>query len=262
MSQTPVSLLEKLQTSGNQAAWERFVQLYTPLMHHWARRLGLADADAADLVQDVFTILVEKLPEFRYDPQRRFRAWLWTILVNKSRNRRCTVPTAALHSDEQVVSAEPDPADELAEREYRGYLIRRALDLIRSEFQASTWEAFWECTTTDASAADVAAKLGLSVGGLPDCDDNDERQRRQGNARVQQPPALCPRCHEGDRGDDHRNDQRRRGSPNRFRAPQHRRRPAHAGHNQGQWNVHGQPAHDEPVGRRRLPGPAELRGQC
>jgi RNA polymerase sigma-70 factor (ECF subfamily) len=82
MNTTPVSLLERLRHPDQPAAWERFVELYTPLLCHWARRLGLRGPDGADFVQDVFTVLVQKLPEFRYDPGKRFRGWLWTVTVN------------------------------------------------------------------------------------------------------------------------------------------------------------------------------------
>ncbi len=64
MSTTPVSLLEQLRQPTAARAWPRFVELYAPLLYDWARRLGLQDADAADLVQDVFAILLRKLPEF------------------------------------------------------------------------------------------------------------------------------------------------------------------------------------------------------
>ena len=93
MDSTPVSLLERLRRPAEQAAWERFVRLYTPLLCQWARRLGLRGADAADLVQDVFVVLVQKLPEFRYDPRRRFRGWLWTVTLNKWRERRRRAPS-------------------------------------------------------------------------------------------------------------------------------------------------------------------------
>src|SRR5438105_2006111 len=88
MDPTPVSLLERLRQPTDQAAWERFVDLYAPLLYTWTRRLDVPAADAADLVQDVLTVLVEKLPEFRYDRRRRFRGWLWTVLRNKWCDRR------------------------------------------------------------------------------------------------------------------------------------------------------------------------------
>lgn len=61
---TPASLLERLREPGDQEAWRRFVQLYTPLLFRAARRLGLPPEDASDLVQDVLALLVRKLPAF------------------------------------------------------------------------------------------------------------------------------------------------------------------------------------------------------
>ena len=67
------------------AAWEKFVDLYTPLLFAWARRLDLPSHESADLVQDIFAVLVEKLPSFAYDESRSFRAWLKTVLLNLGR---------------------------------------------------------------------------------------------------------------------------------------------------------------------------------
>jgi hypothetical protein len=50
---TPVSLLEHLRRPSphdRQAAWFRFVDLYTPLLFSTARRVGATRQDAADLV--------------------------------------------------------------------------------------------------------------------------------------------------------------------------------------------------------------------
>jgi RNA polymerase sigma-70 factor (ECF subfamily) len=163
MNTTPVSLLERLRRPDEQAAWERFVRLYTPLLCQWARRLGLRDADAADLVQDVFVVLVRKLPEFRYDPRRRFRGWLWTVTLNKWRERRRRAAPAAQadQADLDALSG-PDAADAVSEAEYRQYLARRALELLRAEFQPATWKAFWECVVNERPAAAVADELGLT----------------------------------------------------------------------------------------------------
>jgi RNA polymerase sigma-70 factor (ECF subfamily) len=86
MNTTPRSLLERLRDAPEHAAWERFVDIYTPLLFVWARKLGLGEHDAADLVQDLFALLVEKLPQFRYDASKSFRSWLKTILINRWRN--------------------------------------------------------------------------------------------------------------------------------------------------------------------------------
>jgi RNA polymerase sigma-70 factor (ECF subfamily) len=164
MDQTPVSLLERLRRPNDQAAWERFVQLYTPLLCHWAHRLGLQGPEAADLVQDVFTLLVQKLPEFRYDPARRIRARLWTVTLNRSRQRqrRPTVPVQPGAPEALAQVAAADETEAVVEEEYRQYVTRRALELMQAEFQPTTWKAFWECVVNERQAADVAGELGIS----------------------------------------------------------------------------------------------------
>src|SRR4051812_18409345 len=80
---TSPTLLERLRGAGEPAAWRRFVDLYAPILFAFARRLGLNENDAADLVQEAFVLLLEKLPDFQYDGRRSFRAWLFTVMRNK-----------------------------------------------------------------------------------------------------------------------------------------------------------------------------------
>ena len=165
--ETPASLLERLRQPEPAQAWTRFVQLYTPLLFHWARRLGLRDADAADLVQDVLTLLVRKLPEFTYDRQKSFRAWLRTVTRNCWRNRcrRVELPHE-VHPPDLDGLADSAAEDVLSETEYRQWLVGRALELMQTEFQPSTWKACWECVVAGRPASEVAAELGLSIGAV------------------------------------------------------------------------------------------------
>jgi RNA polymerase sigma-70 factor (ECF subfamily) len=164
MDTTPASLLERLRQPAQKDTWERFVQLYTPLLCTWARRLGLHGEDVADLVQEVFTVLVQKLPVFRYDPQQRFRGWLWTILCNKCREKQRRPPlTANAPAGEPLPEpVSPDNTIELDEAEYRQYLTRRALELMQAEFEPATWKAFWEYVVHERPAAEVAQELGMT----------------------------------------------------------------------------------------------------
>ncbi len=92
MNTTSGSLLFRLQhpPDGNvdQNAWEKFVQLYTPLMFHWARNVGLQQFDAADLVQEVLSIVFRRLPDFQYNTTGSFRGWLRTVTLNKFREKK------------------------------------------------------------------------------------------------------------------------------------------------------------------------------
>jgi RNA polymerase sigma-70 factor, ECF subfamily len=164
MHTTSVSLIERLRQPDAEQAWARFVELYTPLLFHWANRLGLPEADADDLVQDVFTILLRSLPEFLYDRKKSFRAWLRTVLFNKWRDHLRRARLRPGHGDaELALTTVPDHAELLEEQEYRQHLVGRALELMRVEFQPTTWRACWELVVAERSAADVAAELGISV---------------------------------------------------------------------------------------------------
>jgi RNA polymerase sigma-70 factor (ECF subfamily) len=165
---TPVSLLEQLRGRSPQeaqAAWRRFVQLYTPLLFAWARRLGASPEDAADLVQDVFGVLAREMPGFQYRPGLRFRGWLWTVLRNKwsdhQRRRQAAPPRADAAALETV--AAPDNVAEMTEDEYRTHLVGRALQLMQAEFAEADWKACWQNVVEDRPADDVAAELGLTV---------------------------------------------------------------------------------------------------
>ncbi len=162
MENTPASLLERLRSPGEQQAWERFVLLYSPLLCYWVRKIGAPPNEVADLVQEIFTILVQKLPEFRYDPGKRFRGWLWTITLNKCRERCRRLPpypAGDLLPDPTV----PDGTETIDEAEYQRYLMKRALQLMQTEFQPTTWQVFWECVIVGRSAAEVSRQFGLTV---------------------------------------------------------------------------------------------------
>jgi RNA polymerase sigma-70 factor, ECF subfamily len=86
MFTTSGSLPEQLRRPDQEAAWARFVKLYTPLLCTWGRRLGVPRQEALDLVQDVLTVLVQKLPTFSHDRGKSFHAWLHTLTRNKLRD--------------------------------------------------------------------------------------------------------------------------------------------------------------------------------
>ena len=76
MNTTSESLLIRLHDGSSVTrgdAWASFTKLYTPLIFYWARKTGLQSQDAADLVQEVMTIVFQKLGQFEYDAQKSFR---------------------------------------------------------------------------------------------------------------------------------------------------------------------------------------------
>jgi RNA polymerase sigma-70 factor (ECF subfamily) len=162
---TPISLLEKLRQPSAQDAWRRFVQLYTPLLFTWARRLGASAEDAADLVQDLFHVLAREMPGFQYRPGLRFRGWLWTMLRNKWRDRQRHAQASPPWADASALEtvAMPDDVEEMTEEQYRTYLVGRALRLMQAEFAEADWKACWQNVVEGRPAAEVAEELGVSV---------------------------------------------------------------------------------------------------
>ena len=164
---TPLSPLERLQKPAAQDAWARFVRLYTPILYHFARSTGLQETDAADLVQDVFVLLLDKLPEFRHNGADSFRSWLRTVTLNKwrERARRAALPMAG-RDDMLAGLADADPLESYWETDYRRHLVAQALHLMQAEFQPTTWQACWANVVEGQSAPEVAEQLGLTPGAV------------------------------------------------------------------------------------------------
>jgi len=165
MAKTSSTLLERVKSPSDQAAWERFVGLYAPLVYQWARRVGLDEVPARDLVQDVFLILVQKLPQFSYDHDKSFRSWLKTVTLNKWREglRRHRHEPASLACADIPDRETPDAAALFEEAEYRRELVFRAMKLIEPDFPPTTWKACWEYAVLGRAPAEVAAELGIKI---------------------------------------------------------------------------------------------------
>ncbi len=159
MLTTHASLLVRLGSPNAADAWDRFVELYSPLLFHWAKQLGLQDSDAADLVQDVFLRLVRKLPDFQYDPQRSFHCWLKTLFLNQHHERLRS--RKALPVGDHTELPSPAPVDEFEDRRF---LTQQALRLIEPEFSPVLWKAFREYALAGRSAEEIAGELGISRG--------------------------------------------------------------------------------------------------
>ena len=164
MDSTSVSLLRRLHTDEKEIAWERFVELYAPLIYHWTLRAGLSGDDAADCVQNVLTVLVDQLPTFIYDPKQSYRAWLRTVTVNKCRDtlrHNATVVQSAIRlGPEDAVSA--DAVELFSDQEYHRSLVHRAMELMQTEFEPKTWQACWGQVVAGETSSVVAQRLGMT----------------------------------------------------------------------------------------------------
>lgn len=165
MLTTSIHLLERVRDHDDQAAWDHFVALYSPLLTRWTRQWGLSPHDSLDVVQDVLVALLRQLPGFQYDPARgHFRGWLKTLTWRLTQSRR----NGRMSAGENGPPIDPPvPVDEsIEESEHRAYLVRRALELMKGDFEETTWRACWENTVNGLSAAEVGRMLGLTEGAV------------------------------------------------------------------------------------------------
>src|SRR5205823_3239375 len=81
---TRASLLVRIRDGQDAEAWRQFVRVYAPVVYGFARKRGLQDADAADLMQEVLRSVAAAAGHLEYDPRRgSFRGWLYTVTRNK-----------------------------------------------------------------------------------------------------------------------------------------------------------------------------------
>jgi RNA polymerase sigma-70 factor (ECF subfamily) len=168
--ETSLTLLHRLR-ANEPDAWRTLVALYTPLLRQWCARSGLRDADADDVLQEVFRAVAAHLDGFRRDrPGDSFRGWLRVVTRNmvllhfrkSGRQPRADGGTDAFLQLQQLADPLPGPDDdEDAEAEMDG-VRRRALELVRAGFEDRTWEMFWRTFIDDRSPVDVAAEMGVT----------------------------------------------------------------------------------------------------
>ncbi|HTD66606.1 MAG TPA: sigma-70 family RNA polymerase sigma factor, partial [Candidatus Limnocylindria bacterium] len=81
---TRKSLLSRLRDLDDAMSWRAFFDTYWRLIYNVARKSGLSDDDAQDVVQETVIAVARKMPEFRYDPAKgSFKLWL--LLITRRR---------------------------------------------------------------------------------------------------------------------------------------------------------------------------------
>lgn len=163
---TSPTLLERARNNETEA-WRRLVHLYGPLVERWCSHKGVHGPDAEDIRQEVFRAVVASLDTFRRDrPDDSFRGWLRGITRHKILDyyrARHARPEAQGGTDAHMALqrfAEPDFPDDTVDD--LGALYRRALELVQSEFETQTWQAFWRAAVEGHTPADIATDLGVT----------------------------------------------------------------------------------------------------
>ena len=162
---TRSSVLQAVADTGNEAAWNRLFDLYAGFVYSIARRKGLNDADADDIVQVVFADLARNLPAFRYDREKgRFRSYLMGLVNWRVMDRlKAAKRDAELKADfwEEMKAVGPCD-DEFSEREWQAAAMEEALRRIKSDVRPEHYAAFVASAVEGQDTEAVMALSGLS----------------------------------------------------------------------------------------------------
>ena len=164
---TSLTLLLRAR-SRDEEAWAQLHRLYRPFVLYWCMRWGVRNEDADDVAQEVFRAATVGLDGFRRDrPGDSFRGWLRGITHNMVlqhfRKAERHVLAAGGSDMIQHLHQIPAPSENDDPEEQISQLHRRALDLVRGEFEDRSWQMFWQTAIEGQTPADVGAKLGVSA---------------------------------------------------------------------------------------------------
>ena len=170
--ETNPSLIARVKDSSDAASWTEFLGIYQPVVFRMARRRGLQDADAHDVLQQIFLSISTSIENWTAgDDQPPFRAWLTTVARNaitKALARRPRDLAAGSTSMIELLHSHPEPEATTAELqlEARREMVRWAAEQIRAEFSAETWSVFWQTAIEGRPVADVAKQSGRTAGAI------------------------------------------------------------------------------------------------
>jgi RNA polymerase sigma-70 factor (ECF subfamily) len=182
LTPTRGSLLERLKDMGDQASWNAFHAIYYDLIFSVARRAGLNESEAGEVVQDTLISVARKMPGFTYDPAKdSFKGWLLTVVRWRIRDqlaKRSGRPgeqqqgfSSSGHVDQDTrtatVDSVPDPAgpalEGVWEQEWESQLLAAALARIKRQVQPQHYQIYHLHVVLGQPAREVARTLDVNA---------------------------------------------------------------------------------------------------
>ncbi len=172
--ETRASLILRLPSREDAGAWQEFVSIYEPFVYRFARRGGLQDADARELVQDVMLSVAKAVGRWKPDKQQaKFRTWLFRIarnqLLDVLEKQRRTVAANGGSGLMQLLNSMASSHESALlqlQTDHRRELFRWAAQRVRQNVTETTWQAFWLTAVQNQSVDDVALQLNLNSGAV------------------------------------------------------------------------------------------------
>lgn len=162
---TRMTLLAKLKDQHNDDAWSDFAYYYRKYIYNIARRMGLGDDDAGEIVQIVLIQSWKKLPDFKYNPGKgRFRGWLCQVTGNAVKNyyRDHRNRFVELDPDAHFAELMTQPEiDKIADEEWQNYLPQLAWKNVENHFEDNVKKVY-EMLSEGKAIAEIAKALDIA----------------------------------------------------------------------------------------------------
>ena len=174
--ETRSSLIQRLKATINGESWEEFFHTYWELIYNVARRAGLSEADAQDIVQETVLKVHNSLDRFEYNRKRgTFKGWLRTVTRSrlndffKKQQRRPALNQPLEAAGDELQNLEDPEGPEIEkiwDEEWSKNLIQSALNRTKKlsspkQFQIfkchyiDEWTVRETCRTLGVNAAQV-----------------------------------------------------------------------------------------------------------
>ena len=176
---TRASLLRRLKDPEDQASWNAFYEIYHGLIFSVARRAGLNETEAGEVVQDTLISVAKKMPEFTYDPAKdSFKGWLLTVVRWRIRDQFAkrsdeaagrTTFSGGQEQDTRTATVDrvPDPTrpalEGIWDEEWESQLLQTALARIKRQVQPQHYQIYHLHVVLGQSAREVARSLGVNA---------------------------------------------------------------------------------------------------
>lgn len=176
LAPTRGSLVGRLRDWEDQRSWQEFHDTYGRLIFRAARRAGLSDADAQEVVQETTLSAAQAMPRFEYNPEVcSFKGWLLHLtrcrITDHLRKQGRRVPTVAAEDGDTdrtgLLERQPDPGAFPAaaewDAEWEASLLEAAIERVRARAQPLHFQVFQLCALQHLPARVVARDLDVNV---------------------------------------------------------------------------------------------------
>lgn len=173
---TRATLILRLKDWQDQASWQDFFDTYWKLIYRVARKGGLTEAEAQEVVQETMIAVAKHMPTFEYDPAiGSFKGWLlnmtrWRMLdhIRRQNTHRSNISESVEHTDEtELLNRIADPAsldlDVLWESEWEKNLFDAALAKVKRKVDPQSYQIFDFYVNKEWPPEKVAETFGIPV---------------------------------------------------------------------------------------------------